>query len=324
MIKTKTIGILGAALVGAIGVTVLVLQNREKAVQSAETRTTLFPGFAAAMKDAAKIEVKRKDAAFTLERKGAKWGLADANGYPVDAEPVRKLLFALSEMETVEAKTQTKELYSQLGVEDHDAEGAKSALVTVTDTGGKELARLVVGKNYEPKQYSPKQQSYVRKAGEAQSWLVKGQLDLKEKGTDWLEREILKVTRERIASVEVKHPDGQVVRVSKAAPELTDYSLESSSTRRSRAPSSAASSTSTSRTSSRSARPTSSRSRAPSPRSRASTASWSPCAARRRTARPTHASRPPSSSPRPRPRVRNRRLRPTASRRSPRRSRPTR
>lgn len=226
MIKTKTIGILGVALVGAIGVTAFVLKSREKAVQSAETRTLLFPNLATSMKDVAKIQVQRKDATFTLERKDSKWGLAESNGYPVDLEAVRKLLFALADMETVEAKTQSKELYSQLGVQDFDAEGSKSALVTVQDASGKELARLVAGKNYESKNYGAKAQSYVRKGGEAQSWLVKGQLELKEKGADWLEKRILEVKRERLASVEVKHPDGQTVRVHKAAPELTDFTLD--------------------------------------------------------------------------------------------------
>lgn len=225
MIKTKTIGILGAALVAALGVTALTLHQREKAVQSAETRTQLFPGLGPALKDAAKLQVQRKDGTFTLERKDGKWGLADKNGYPVDVEPVRKLLFALSEMETVEGKTQNPGLYAQLGVEDVETEGSKSALVTVQDASGKELARLIVGKNYESKNYGAPGQSYVRRPGEAQSWLVKGQLELKEKGSDWLEKKVLEVKRERMHAVTVKHPDGQLVRVQRDTPDQTDYTL---------------------------------------------------------------------------------------------------
>lgn len=223
--NTKTIGILGVALVALAGITALTLNHRDKSVQSAETHTKLFPNLAASLKDAAKVVVKKKAGEFTLERKGSGWGLAEKNGYAVEAEPVRKLLLALSEMETVEAKTQSKELYSQLGVEDVDGDAAKSALVTVQDGAGKELARLIVGKNYESKNYGGPGQSYVRKPGDAQSWLVKGQLDLKEKGADWLSKKILEVKRERMRTVSIVHPDGQKVEVHRDKPEQTDYTL---------------------------------------------------------------------------------------------------
>ncbi len=94
--NTKTIGILGAALVALAGVTALTISHREKAVQSAETHAKLFPNFTASLKDAAKIVVQRKDGTFTLERSGTTWGLAEKNGYPVESEPVRKTLLALA------------------------------------------------------------------------------------------------------------------------------------------------------------------------------------------------------------------------------------
>ncbi|MBK7876763.1 MAG: DUF4340 domain-containing protein [Planctomycetes bacterium] len=223
--NSKTIGILGAALVALAGVTVLTLNHREQSVQSAETRTKLFPSLKASLKDAAKIGVQRKDGSFTLERTGTTWGLAEKGGFPVEGEPVRKALLALAEMETVEAKTQNPTLYAQLGVEDVESEGAKSALVTVQDGAGKELARLLVGKNYESKNYGAPGQSYVRKPGDAQSWLVKGQLELKEKGADWLAKKILEVKRERMRTVSIVHPDGHKVAVQRERPDQTDYTL---------------------------------------------------------------------------------------------------
>src|SRR5690349_16072683 len=196
--NTKTLGILAAATVLVAGVAALTLQRRESSVRSAEAHVKLFPGLDKAVKDAAKIVVTRKSGTATLEKKDGTWGLAEKSGYPVEVEPVRKTLLALADMETVEAKTQNPALHAELGVEDPDKEGSKSTLLTVQDASGKELAKLVVGKNYESKNFSGPQQTYVRKPGENQAWLAKGQVELKEKDSDWLKKDIVKVPRERV------------------------------------------------------------------------------------------------------------------------------
>lgn len=223
--NTKTLGILAAATVLVAGVAALTLQRRDGSVRSAEARVKLFPGLDQALKDASRIVVARKDGTATLEKKDGAWGLVEKSGYPVEIEPVRKTLLALADMETVEAKTQNPALHADLGVEDPEKEGSKSTLVTVQDASGKELAKLIVGKAYESKNYSAAQQTYVRKPGESQAWLVKGQVETKENDADWLKKEIVKIPRERIRAVEIKHPDGQVVHVERAKPEQTDFTL---------------------------------------------------------------------------------------------------
>lgn len=224
--NTKTLGILAVAAIATGTAAFVALRGRESAVAGAEERAKLFPNLSKSINEAETITVERKDGSFTLQKHEGGWGLAEKSGYPVDLEPVRKTLLTLAEMETIEAKTASASQYAKLGVEDVTAADSKSALVTVKDGAGQELAKLVVGKNYESKNYSAPAQSYVRKAGDAQSWLVEGQLDLKEKGTDWLKKEILKVGRDRIRKVEVRHPDGEVVRVERATPEQADFTLD--------------------------------------------------------------------------------------------------
>src|SRR5437773_1749751 len=64
-----------------------------------------------------------------------------------------------------------------------------------------------------------------RKGGEAQSWLVDRNIELKEKASDWLEKKILEVKRDRIRSVEVTQPEGELLAVDRAVPEQNDFTL---------------------------------------------------------------------------------------------------
>ena len=223
--NAKSLGILAVAAVAAAAAATFALRGRESAVASSETRQKLFPELLKSINDAAAIRVERKDGGFTLQRQGDIWGLVDKSGYPVDIEPVRKSLLTLADMETLESKTSNPELYAKLGVEEPTAEGSKATLLTVSNATGQELARLIVGKNYESKNYSAAGQCYVRRPGETQSWLATGQLDLKEQGADWLQKKILEVKRDRVRKVEIRHPDQEVVHVERAQPEQSDFSL---------------------------------------------------------------------------------------------------
>jgi uncharacterized protein DUF4340 len=185
----------------------------------------LFPSFAGSLNDAATVELKKKDGVTTLRRSGDGWGLAEKSGYAVDMPAVRKTLIGLSELTATESRTEDPKLYSKLGVEDPTAEGSTSTLLTVKDENGKELASLIVGKEHTGKSFSGARQVYVRKPGEAKSWLASGDLSLKEKGADWLDKKILEVKRERVRSVEIRHADGEVVTVDREKPDAKDFTL---------------------------------------------------------------------------------------------------
>jgi len=204
---------------------VVALKSRDSTLQGQQDGTVLFPEFKRSLNSAAKLTIRRADGTAVLEKGAKGWGLADKGGYPVEMEPVRKALIVLSEMETIEPKTSSPEQYARLGVEDVTAPDAKSALVTVQDAGGQTLAELIVGKTYESKNFSAEGQCYVRKPGEAQSWLVKGRLDLRDNGPAWLSKKIVEVKRDRIREVEIRHADGESVRAERSSAELTDFTL---------------------------------------------------------------------------------------------------
>ena len=213
----------GATAVVAIGAAV-TLHSRESAVHAVGQDQKLFPALMSSINDVAMIRVQRKDGAYTLKRDGDRWVLVEKGNYPVDIAPVRKTLIELSGLTTLEAKTTDSARYDKLGVQDVDAEGSTSTLLTLADASGKELAKLIVGKQHQGKGMGGGE-IFVRKSGDNQSWLAKGDLEVKEKSADWLDKQILEVKRDRIRSVEITHPDGEVVHVERQKPEENDFVL---------------------------------------------------------------------------------------------------
>jgi hypothetical protein len=223
--NARSLTYLAGATVLVAAVAAITLKRGESAVQATPVAGKLFPDLAASINDVTSIELKRKDGVTTLKRVGETWGLAEKSGYPVDMAAVRKTLIGLSDLAAAEPRTDDPKLYSKVGVDDPSTEGSTSTLVTLKDSGGKDLASLIIGKGHSSKSFSGPHQVYVRKPGEARSWLAVGEMDLKEKSADWLDKKILEVKRERIRAAEVRHADGEVVLVDRDKPDTKDFTL---------------------------------------------------------------------------------------------------
>jgi hypothetical protein len=223
--NTRSLAYLAAATVLVAAVAAITLKRGEVAVRATPAGGKLFPNLSASINDVATIELKKKDGVTTLQRTGDAWGLAEKSGFPVDMAAVRKTLIGFSELTGTEPKTEDPALYSKLGVEEPGKEGSTSTLVTLKDAGGKPLASVIVGKEHASKSFSGPHQVYVRKPEETRSWLASGELDLKEKSADWLDKKILEVKRERIRAAEIRRADGEVVVVDREKPEAKDFTL---------------------------------------------------------------------------------------------------
>ena len=226
----RSLVVLIVATLVLLAVTVVTLRSRESSVRGDTGSEKLFPALMPAINDVATVEVRHKGTETTLQRKDGAWGVAQKSDYPVDFEPVKKLLIALAELTTVEAKTSDPERYAKIGVQEPGPD-SDSSLVTVKGAGGETLASLIVGKAHEGKGGLGSGRTYVRKPGEAQSWLVKGELELQESPEGWLQKEILKIPRDRIRAITITHPAGadgaagEVVRVDRATAAEQNFTL---------------------------------------------------------------------------------------------------
>src|SRR5690606_6500467 len=68
-------------------------------------------------------------------------------------------------------------------------------------------------------------QRYVRRAGEAQSWLIDRNPDFPRNTPQWLDQQILNVPGTRVQQVTITHPDGEIVRVYKDEEGQTNFDV---------------------------------------------------------------------------------------------------
>lgn len=155
----------------------------------------------------------------TLRRSGRGWVSAEKPGYPADMAKLKTFLLRLSDAELLEPKTADPKRYTRLGVQD-TADAAASG-VQVQLEGLKSPVRLIVG-HYNGKSG---ESTFVRRVGEDQSYLAKGNLVVDAVSINWLQRDFLDVPAARVAEVALRYGD-TTVRVFKDRESDLDYRWE--------------------------------------------------------------------------------------------------
>jgi hypothetical protein len=207
----------------AIAITTYAAQNRW--AQAKVSGAGLFPGLAAQASRIARIELKQGDKSLTLARDKDVWTLADKGGYPAKTEAVRALVVKLVGAELVESKTRNKDRYGLLELEDPTAKDAKSRLLRLLDDKGGVIAETIVGKKRFDAFGGSKSATYVRKPGDAQSWLSNADLDVSVAVKDWVLASVLDVPAAKIAKVTVEIPGEELLMIVRDAADATKYAL---------------------------------------------------------------------------------------------------
>ncbi len=179
-----------------------------------------FPELGARVNDAARIEVTSADESFSVTRADGGWVLAERAGYPARFDAVKPLLLGLAELQIVESKTARPELHARIGVEDPLAEGASSTQVRVLDAQDAPLAELILGKAGDGDTL------FVRRPGEAQSWSVRGSVPLQATPLAWMDKDLVRLSPERVVRIEFQAPDGAALVVSRPATDTAGWAIE--------------------------------------------------------------------------------------------------
>ena len=214
----RTVTVLAAALV-VLGAVALIAQYDPQ--PPAPGGGLLLPDLGEDLDRVTRVSVVGAGSApvATLERgEDGSWSVAEKDGYPADTEKVRQTLISLAEARIVEPKTANPDFYDRLGVEGVESEAAGGVAVTLT--GAEMPVNVIVGDT------EGTSQVYIRETDQAQSFLVDRNPEVGNETTDWLATEILTIPGARMARVTVTHPDGEVVSVSKADPEQSNFDLE--------------------------------------------------------------------------------------------------
>jgi len=153
--------------------------------------------------DARAVEIVRKDSAHE-----SAWGVSERAGYPVDAAKLRKLLLAIADAKVFEEKTSNPGQYKNLSVEDTGAADATSVRIEIA--GPATPVNLIVGKPG-----VGAQSQYVRRAGEAPSWLVNATIDSAASPDAWLDKDIIDVGADRVQSAAITPAGAKTYTVAK-------------------------------------------------------------------------------------------------------------
>jgi hypothetical protein len=148
------------------------------------------------------------DSKTTLNRDGDNWVIEERGNYAADGDKVRQAILGLAELTYVEPKTKKADLYPRLELEDAGKKGGKSTLVTVTDEKGSLLGELIAGKRRVDQLGGGNDGIYVRKPGDAQSWLARGTLELAGDTPPWIAKKLLDLPVAQIKEVVLTAADG--------------------------------------------------------------------------------------------------------------------
>lgn len=218
MNQKTLIGLAIAALI-AIVVAITINHSNRPRSEGAEQTPYLAQTLHDHVNDVDKVAITGADdkPIATISRGTEGWSIAEKGGYSADTGKLREFLLKLADAKLIEQKTASKDKYAALGVEDVADKDAKGVQV---ELGGLEQpVKVIIGTS------NARNGTYVRRAGEAQSWLASGSLNVDKKADAWLRKELVDVPATRIASVEITRPDGKTVRIAKQAEGDANFKL---------------------------------------------------------------------------------------------------
>jgi len=213
----------GKSLAWLLGITVLavvaavVVSRGNSPLSNPLVGTPVMPELAKRMGDLGKVVINHADQKTTIERNGKAWTVEERGGYPADLTKLRQALLGLADLTYFEPKTAVAASYPRLEVED-PGKDSKSILVTLADTKGSLLGEAIIGKHRADQLGGGEGGVYVRKPGNAQSWLARGSLDLAGNTADWLDKQLLDLPAAQMKQVVLTQPDGSKVTLTRDKP----------------------------------------------------------------------------------------------------------
>ena len=208
------------AFVTLFALVVLLFAPEDGSSEKHATDTLLLPGISAQVNDVDRVEIitAGNQTLATLVKTEQNWQFEQMGGYRADWSKLRTLLADLTQARVVEVKTDKPEYYARLGVEDVAAEDAGSVLVKLSI--GDRTSSVLVGH-----QAQGRPGQYVRLQNAAASALVDRNINISLEAMDWADSSIIDISAAEVAEVEIIHPRGERVLVTRISADQTDFDL---------------------------------------------------------------------------------------------------
>lgn len=154
----------------------------------------------------------------TMLRSENQWQIEQMAGYRADWPKLQALLASLAQARVVETKTDKPEYYARLGVEDVADPAAGSVLVRLGI--GDQAVAVLVGQRAQGRQGQ-----YVRLDNQGASALVDREIDVPTGELDWADARIVDINAAEVAEVEIIHPQGERLLVTRISADQTDFDV---------------------------------------------------------------------------------------------------
>jgi hypothetical protein len=209
--NAKTLyALIGAAFIALIAA-VLINSSKKPQSDTAAQAQRVLPELHGHVNDVSAITLTGADnkVLATLKRSTDGWTVAEKANYPADVAKIREFLLKLDQATLIEQKTSNDKRYAELGVDDVKDKDAKGVLVEIA--GLAQPLKLIIG-NFNGAGGGG---TFVRRAGDPQSWLANGNLTVAKNTTDWEKRDLTDIAATRLQSVTLTNTDGKVLKAAK-------------------------------------------------------------------------------------------------------------
>jgi hypothetical protein len=213
--RQRSFRFLVLAALAMVVVAIAVVSRGDREVSHAPSGQRAVPGLADKLGELAWLRLTRGPMTVNFNVIDRRWVVVEKGNYPADQDRIRKLLVQLAELELVEPKTDRPELLARLDLDDPTS--GKSTEIIAQDRTGAQVARLIIGRRRPNDITGGDPGVYVRKPGSDQAWLARGVFDLSGDTLSWIDRRIIDIAPQRVASVVLTAADGSAVIVLRSA-----------------------------------------------------------------------------------------------------------
>jgi hypothetical protein len=223
--RRRNLMILGGAALVSVVLAGAALYQEEQAIRPQFVAGEFLPGFAAHVKDSARIHVVSHSGSFDVAYSPAKgWVLPAKGNYPADFNQVRHTLLGLAALETVEPKTARADWLGYLGL-DAPPKGNGTEIV-VSDASGHNLAAVITGNTTQIETGEGGTGLFVRHPGDDQSYLARAVFTPHGNLSDWVDTNVMSVDAARVNSVTITPFSGAPYTVSREHSSDVDFKLD--------------------------------------------------------------------------------------------------
>lgn len=214
----RSLAILGSATALAVVLAVATSFSWNTRDAVSERGSALLPGVAKQVGDIAQISIDTADQKITIRRDGDNFTDA-ASGYPVKRDAVRNLVTSVALLSIEEKKTADATRHGELDLAVPGSADGAGEKVSFATKEGSEIAALIAGKSdYTVGGLTGGQ--YVRKASEAQTYLVRGSVKLPYGRSGWFDTKLLEVKPETVVGAKISTGADNKVSLTKVGDKL--------------------------------------------------------------------------------------------------------